>query len=244
MNMKFKNKLLLLVIVSILGSLAITSCDIIDPDDTVEPAYLKINLSFINEDNSYQFQTFYFDSVYLYQYKYVDGVLVTDSILFKDTTVVTDYLFLKASDFKLFNDDSFSDVFQKPDQFFQQDSLYQKFNVFDNIVNNKSIQVAHGAIAPYSEKRNIEYDSLFFVLRPIFDEINLGGFSRPLRSTGIDENSGEEISTIIKIRNKFKFEEGSTYTLNIRFKIKNILYRVYDEFLFNAVYDSYELTKD
>ncbi|MEN8192323.1 MAG: hypothetical protein ABFS12_05870 [Bacteroidota bacterium] len=153
------------------------------------------------------------------------------------TYTTFDYLIAQARDFKIYNGKNFADVFQHPDQFFEYSDSIVFYNLLYASSIDTAIQVAYGSVPP------LEYDSLYFQVAPSeFVIINwkIYPISTNYNSLPIEN----DFSKVVKIREKIKIEENKTTTLRIEFKLEENLFRMLDDFVFNAKVDTFYIVNE
>ena len=136
-----------------------------------------------------------------------------------------DSLMVQARDFRIFNGNYYTDVYQHPEQFLPSEFGLVITNFFDKELEGKHIQVAHGAIPP------VTYDRFLFQLSPA-DWLWMNNKRFPLRS--IRENT----KTLVEIEETFVVKENKTTNVYLNVDIEKSVYRLLDEFVFNATIDS------
>lgn len=136
-----------------------------------------------------------------------------------------DSLHVVTREFRLLQDTIFAEVYQHPDQYmFSNDSLVT-VNMLDRSNEDTPIQIAHSSVAP------LEYDHLVFEMSP--DEtVKIDGRRYPLRRTG--EGGG----TVVEVERPIVIEERRTTRVFLTFAVHRLLYRLGDEFVFQAHADS------
>lgn len=148
-----------------------------------------------------------------------------------------DFLITQARDFKVFKDKNFADVFQHPNQFLEYSDSIVTFNLLKAALNKLVIQVAYGSVPP------LNYDSLLFQITPS-NIIKLENIFYPLTTNYNNLVIKNNFTKVVKIKNIIKVEENKTTTINVYFKVEEILFRVLDDFVFSVVVDSYNILNE
>ena len=144
----------------------------------------------------------------------------------------TDSLFIQASNFILFKDTYYANVFQNPNQFLQYNDSIVGFNMLEAAYLDSSIQVANGSVAA------LQYDSLLFQMSP-GDQVRLNSKLYPISTDYKNLGAINNFSTIVKINHKINVYENRTTTINIVFFIDNNVFRYLDQFIYDAKVDTF-----
>lgn len=148
-----------------------------------------------------------------------------------------DILITQARDFKVFKGENYADVFQNPNQFLEYTDSIVTFNLLKAAKNGSIIQVAYGSVPPLS------YDSLLFQIAPS-NFLILENENYPLTTNYNELSIENNFTKVVRIKNSLIVNENKTTTINIEFKVEDLVFRILDDFVFSAKVDTFYVSNE
>ena len=163
------------------------------------------------------------------------------NLIFKSTGEINiadkDILITQARDFKVFKGENYADVFQNPNQFLEYTDSIVTFNLLKAAKNGSVIQVAYGSVPPLS------YDSLLFQIAPS-NFLILENENYPLTTNYNELSIENNFTKVVRIKNSLIVNENKTTTINIEFKVEDLVFRILDDFVFSAKVDTFYVSNE
>lgn len=163
------------------------------------------------------------------------------NLIFKSTGEINiadkDILITQARDFKVFKGENYADVFQNPNQFLEYTDSIVTFNLLKAAKNESVIQVAYGSVPPLS------YDSLLFQIAPS-NFLILENENYPLTTNYNELSIENNFTKVVRIKNSLIVNENKTTTINIEFKVEDLVFRILDDFVFSAKVDTFYVSNE
>ena len=163
------------------------------------------------------------------------------NLIFKSTGEINiadkDILITQARDFKVFKGENYADVFQNPNQFLEYTDSIVTFNLLRAAKNESVIQVAYGSVPPLS------YDSLLFQIAPS-NFLILENENYPLTTNYNELSIENNFTKVVRIKNSLIVNENKTTTINIEFKVEDLVFRILDDFVFSAKVDTFYVSNE
>lgn len=150
----------------------------------------------------------------------------------------TDFLFLQASNIKIYKDQFFADVFQHPDQFLEYTDSLRFYNMFWASAFDELTEVAYGSVPPQT------YDSLVFQIAPLINQMGLNYRLYPVVTSYESLPIENNFSKVVKIKSPIKVEQNKTTKILVEFRVEENLFRVLDNFVFSAEVDTFYISNE